>query len=147
MVIWNSFKSLIKQCFKDRNIQQCSAEMTAWRPYLMFLVSGLLTLVRLWLSTLNFSSTMLVYMDRSLLISDVIFKMATWLPYWIFVSGRCRWHGFRSITWGCFGISVLKVMWLSFVTVGRSLYWFSTMMRSKWPPGGHIECFGFQTVT
>ena len=45
-----------------------------------------LTLVWLWISTSNFSGTILMYMSRSLLIfSNVIFKMAAWWPYWIFL--------------------------------------------------------------
>ena len=56
-------------------------KMAAWRPYWIFLVSGL-TLLWLWISTLNFGGTILMYMGRSLLIfSKVIFKMATWQPY------------------------------------------------------------------
>ena len=44
-----------------------------------------LTLVWLWISTANFSGTILIYMGRSLIIfSDVTFKMASWRPYWIF---------------------------------------------------------------
>ena len=50
-----------------------------------FLVSRLLTLLWLWILTPNFSGTILMYMGRSLMIfSSVIFKMATWRPYWIF---------------------------------------------------------------
>ena len=50
-----------------------------------FLGFQTLTLISLWISTPNFSGTILMYMGRSLLIfSDVNFKMAAWRPYWIF---------------------------------------------------------------
>ena len=64
-----------------------------------------LTLVWLWISTPNFSCTMLMYMSKSLLIfSDVNFKMAAWRPYWIFwfpdsnfssalnINSKLQWH-------------------------------------------------------
>ena len=60
-------------------------KMAGWWPYWIFLVSGLITLVWLWISSPNFSSKLLVYMERSLSIfSNVTFKMAAWQPYWIF---------------------------------------------------------------
>ena len=31
--------------------------------------------------------------------------------------------------------------------VWKEAYWFSDMSLSKWPPGGHIGIFGFQTLT
>ena len=85
-----------------------------------FLVSRLLILVWPWISTPNLSGTILMYMCRGLLIfSNVNFKMAARWPYWIFfVSG----------------------LWVG-------AYWFSETSLSKWPPGGHIGYFGFQTLT
>ena len=65
-----------------------------WPPggHFGFFSFGSLTLiVRLWISSPNFNITLLVYMDRRLLIfNDVTFKMATWQPYKIFC--------FRTIT-------------------------------------------------
>ena len=93
-----------------------------------------LTLVWLWISTWNFSSTLLVYIGRSLSIfSDVTFKMAAWWPYWIFV---CRRHGFRSVTQICFGISISNFMCMLFLAIGRSLSIFSdvTFKMAAWRP-------------
>ena len=64
-----------------------------------------LTLVWLWISTTNFSGTILMYMCRSLLIfSNVNFKMAARQPYWNFwfpdsdfslalnINCKLKWH-------------------------------------------------------
>ena len=59
--------------------------------------------------------------------------MAAWRPNWFFVSGLCRWHGFRSITRVCFGTSVSNFMCMWFVAVGSSLLIF-------WRPYG-TSCF------
>ena len=105
--------------------------ISKWPPggHVIFLVSGLLTLVWLWISTPNFSGTVIMYMGSSLLIfSNVNFKMATWQPYWIVwfsVSGLCRQHGFGSVNQFCFGISVSNFMCMSFVAVGNSLMIYS----------------------
>ena len=49
------------------------------------------TLVWLWISTPNFSGTILLYMDRSpSIFSDVNFKMAAWQPYRIFWFADCN---------------------------------------------------------
>ena len=61
--------------------------ISKWPPggHIGFFGFRTLTLVWLWISTPNFSCTVLMYMGRSLLIfSDVDFKMAAWQPYWIF---------------------------------------------------------------
>ena len=58
-----------------------TSKMAAWRPYWIFGFRTL-TLLWLWITTSNFSGTILMYMGRSLLIfSNVIFKMAAWRPY------------------------------------------------------------------
>ena len=61
-----------------------SARLPVW-PYgghIGFFGFRTLTLLWLWISTSNFSGTILMYMGRSLLIfSNVIFKMAAWRPY------------------------------------------------------------------
>ena len=96
-----------------------------------------LTLLWLWISTSNFRGTILMYMGRSLLIfSNVIFKMAAWRPYWIFVSGLCRWHGFWSVSQVCFGISIPNFICVLMVVIGRSLLTFSDVtfkMAAWWP--------------
>ena len=61
-----------------------------WPPggHIGFFSFRILTLVWLWISSPNFSSKLLVCMERSLLIfSNVTFKMAAWLPHWILTSG------------------------------------------------------------
>ena len=37
------------------------------------------------------------------------------------VSGPCRWHGFRSVSQVCFGISISNVICMLMVVIGRSL--------------------------
>ena len=113
-------------------------KMAARLPYWIFLVSGL-TLVWLWISTPNFSGTILMYMGKSLLIFSDLLDFS--------VSG---WHGFGSVTQVCFGISVSNFMCMSFVAVGRSLtivsyvafkmavLWFWTMFNCN-PPIAHCH--------
>ena len=58
--------------------------LSKWPPggHIGFFGFRTLTLLWLWISTSNFSGTILMYMGRSLLIfSNVIFKMAAWRPY------------------------------------------------------------------
>ena len=84
-----------------------------WNKVYLILSYQTLTLVWFWISTPNFSGTILMYMGRSLLIfSDVNFKMAAW-------------HAFSRVTQVYFGISVSNFMCMSFVAVGRSLVIFS----------------------
>ena len=64
-----------------------ATSLTKWPPGGHIGFFGFQTLTWVWLSgsTPNFSGTILLYMDRSLLIfSNVIFKMAAWRPYLIF---------------------------------------------------------------
>ena len=59
-------------------------KMAAWRPYWIFCFRTL-TLLWLWISTPNFSGTIIMYMGRSpLIFFDVILKMGAWQPYWDF---------------------------------------------------------------
>ena len=61
--------------------------ISKWQPggHIGFFGFWTLSLVWLWISTPNFSGTVLIYMARSLLIfSGVNFKMAAWQPYWTF---------------------------------------------------------------
>ena len=58
--------------------------LSKWPPggHIGFFGFRTLTLLWLWISTSNFSGTILMYMGRSLVIfSNVIFKMAAWRPY------------------------------------------------------------------
>ena len=58
-----------------------------WPPdsHIGFFSFRILTLVWHWISSPNFSSKLLVCMERNMLIfSNVTFKMAAWRPYWIF---------------------------------------------------------------
>ena len=102
-----------------------------------FLVSRL-TLLWLWISTPNFSSKVLMYMGKSLLIFSVYTSQHTYFSYLRLSFINCvqflngclvaildfsvsGWHGFGSVTQVCFGISVSNCMCMSFVAVGRSL--------------------------
>ena len=70
-----------------------ATSLSKWPPgsHIGFLGFQTLTLVWLWISTPNFSSTLLMHMGRSLLIfSGVNFKMAAWQPYWIFLFPDCN---------------------------------------------------------
>ena len=61
--------------------------LSKWLPgsHIGFLGFQTLTLIWLWISTPNFSGTILMYMGMNLLIfSYVIFKMAVWQPYLLF---------------------------------------------------------------
>ena len=111
---------------------------TSWLPggHIGFFGFRTLTLLWLWISTPNFSSTMLMHIGRSLLIfSYVIFKMAAWWPYWIFsVSGLGRRHGCQRVSQVCFGISISNFICLLMVVIGRSLLIFSdvTLKMAAW---------------
>ena len=89
------------------------------------------------ISISNFICMLMVVIGRCLLIfSDVTFKMAAWWPYWIFwfpdsnfsltlnINSKLKWHN---------------------TYVGA--YWFSAMLISKWPPGGHIGFVCFRALT
>ena len=62
------------------------------------------------------------------------------------VSGLCRWHGFRSVTKVCFGISVSNSKCMSFVAMDSSPIIFTKKSLTKWP-GDRIGFFGFRTLT
>ena len=52
------------------------------------------------------------------------------------VSGLCRWHGFRSVSQVCFGISISNFICILMVVIGRSLLIFSDVifkMAAWWP--------------
>ena len=72
--------------------------------------------------------------------------MAAILDFSVF--GLCRWQGFRDVSQVCFGISISNFICMLMVVIGKLIaYWFSARSLSKWPPGGHIGFFGFQTLT
>ena len=60
------------------------------------------------------------------------------------VSGLCWWHSFQSVTQVCFEISISNFICMA---MGRSLFVFSNVTKSKWPPGGHLWFSGFRTIT
>ena len=49
------------------------------------------------------------------------------------VSGLCRWHGFRSITRVCFGISI-EITYACSLWLWTEAYIFSAVLLSKWRP-------------
>ena len=52
------------------------------------------------------------------------------------VSGLCRWHGFRSVSQVCFGVSISNFICMLMVIIGRSLLIFSDVtfkMAAWWP--------------
>ena len=87
----------------------------------------------------NFICILMVVIGRSLLnFSDIIFKMAVWQPYWIFrfLDSQTRWHGFRSVSQVCFGISISNFICMLMVVIGWSLLIFSNVtfkMAAWWP--------------
>ena len=101
--------------------------ISKWPPgsHIGFLGFRTATLVWLWISTANWSGTILIYMGRSLLsFSDVTFKMAAWRPYWILEYQ-------------------LQTSVAKYLCIWVRAYWFSVTSFSKWLPDGHIRFFGF----
>ena len=95
-----------------------------------------LTLVWHWISTQNFSGTILMYMCRGLLIfSNVNFKMAARRPFFLFPD--CN-----------FSLAFeyqLQTSVVQYLCIWVRAYWFSVTSFSKWLPVGHIRSFGFCT--
>ena len=90
--------------------------LTIWLPggHIRFFGFQTLTLVWLWILSPNFSVTILMIMERSLLIfSNVNFKTAAWQPYWIF--------GFRTLTLVWLWISTPNFSGTILMHMGRSL--------------------------
>ena len=113
-------------------------KMAAWRPYWKFFGFRTLTLLWLWISTSNFSGTILMYMGRSLLIFQQRHfqngRRAAILDF--SVSGLCRWQGFRDVSQVCFGISISNFICMLMVVIGKSLLVFSEVtfkMAAWWP--------------
>ena len=97
--------------------------------------------VSLGISISNFICMLMVAIGRSLLIfSDVIFKMAAWRPYWIF------WFLDSDFTLAL-NINFKLQRHNTYIYIWVRACWFSATLFSKWPPGGHIGFFGFQTLT
>ena len=108
--------------------------LSKWPPggHIGFFGFRTLTLLWLWISTSNFSGTILMYKGRSLLIfSDVTFKMAAWRPYWIFWFPDKLYFGFEY---------QLQTSVAKYLCIWVRAYWFSVTSFSKWLPGGHITC-------
>ena len=109
-----------------------------------FLLSGL-TLVWLWISTPNFSTTLLASMGRNLLIlSDVRFEMAAWCPFRIFGLSDLKWSLGGHI--GFFPNLILIWLWKStpdFISTlaaspGRSLLILSDIHLWSTPLSGRV---------
>ena len=82
----------------------------------------------------------MVVIDRSLLFfSDVTFKMAAWQPYWISWFPDCNFSLALNIN--------SKLQWHNTYVYGYEPVDFQRRLFKKWPPGGHIGFFGFQTLT
>ena len=117
---WSNLKDLVKIW-----------SLSKWLPggHIGFFGFQSLTFVWLWISTPNFSGTILMYMGRSLLIfSYIIFKMAAWRAMFDFsVFGHSGRHGFRSISQVCFGISISNFICMLMVVIDRSLLIFSDL--------------------
>ena len=120
-----------------------TSKMTAWQPC-FFVCYRTRTLVWLWISTPNFSSTILVYMRRTLLIfSDVTFKMAAWWPYRLFGYHTLTFVRLWISTPNCSSSAMLVWLWILipnvsstlFVSVGRNLLILSYIQL--WPPVAH----------
>ena len=81
-----------------------------------------------------------MYMCRSILIfSNVNFKMAARQPYWNFWFPDSNFS--LALNINC------KLKWHNSLYICVEAYWFSVTSLSKWPPGGHIGFFCFQTLT
>ena len=91
------------------------------------------------ISISNFICMLMVVIGRSLLIfNDVTFKMTAWQPFWI------SWFPDSNFS---LGLNInSKLQWHN-TYIWEGAYWFSATLISKWPPGGHIVCFGFRTLT
>ena len=122
-------------------------KMAAWRPYWFFrfldseggMVSGVLSQVCFRVSILNFICILMVVIGKSILIfSDFTSKMAAWRPFCIF--------GFQTLTFVWLWKSTPNYSGTVLMYMDRT-YWFTAMLKSKWPPGSHIDFFGFQTLT
>ena len=93
------------------------------------------------ISISNFICMLMVAIGRSLLIfSDVTFKMAAWRPYWIF------WFPDSNFTLAL-NINFKLQRHNTYVYGLEPFDFIITTSFSKWPPGGHIGFFGFQTLT
>ena len=112
-----------------------------------FLVSRLLTLVWLWVSTPNFSGTILfcIWVEAYWFSAVLISKWPSGGHIGFWVSGLCRRHGFRSVSQVCFGISISN--FICMLLVGKGLLIFSdvTFKMAAWWSYGIF--FGFQTLT
>ena len=114
--------------------------LSKWPPggHIGFFGFRTLTLLWLWISTSNFSGTILMYMGRSLLIFQQRHfqngRLEAILDF--SVSGLCRWQGFRDVSQVCFGISISNFICMLMVVIGKSLLIFSEVtskMAAWWP--------------
>ena len=125
--------------------------LSKWPPgdHIEFFCFRTLTLVWLWISTPNFSGTILMYMGRNLLLfSDVILKMAAWQPYCFFFRFLDSVGGMVSGVLVKFALEFqFQISYAYWWWSWARAYWFSATSLSKWLPGSHFAFFGFQTLT
>ena len=125
--------------------------LSKWPPggHIVFWGFRTLTWVWLWISTPNFSGTILCIRV------GIYWFSATWFSKCLpgghidfSVSGLCRWHGFGGVIQVCFGISVSNFMCMSFVAVGKSLRIFSyvAFKMAVWSPYCFVFCFWTLTL-
>ena len=114
--------------------------LSKWPPggHIGFFGFRTLTLLWLWLSTSNFSSTILMYMGRSLFdFQQRHFqngRLAAILDF--SVSGLYRWQGFRDVSQVFFGIIISNFICMLMMVIGKSLLIFSEVtfkMAAWWP--------------
>ena len=146
---WHGFRSVTFNVISVSNFFACRLWLWAeaywllamlfskWLPggHIDFFSFESPTLTRLWISSPNFNRTLLVYMNRRLLIfNDVTFKMAAWHPYLIFC--------FRTITVIWLWISDPNFISTFPMCMGRSLSIISdaTFKMAAWQP---YWIFGF----
>ena len=89
------------------------------------------------ISSPNFTGTSLVCMCRSLFFLQCHFqnsRLAAILHF--LVSGLGSWHGFRSVTRVCFGISISNFICMLFVAMDKSLlnFRYVTVKMAAWRP-------------
>ena len=118
--------------------------LSKWPPggHIGFFGFWTLILLWLWISTSNFSGTIVMFMGRSLLNNSIDFqqrhfqngRLAAILNF--SVSGLCRWQGFRDVSQVCFEISISNFICMLMVVIGKSLLIFSDVtfkMAAWWP--------------
>ena len=137
-----SISNFICMLFVAMGRSQCifsdvTFKMAAWQPYWMFWFPDSNFILALNIkSKLQWHITC-VYGKKPIDFQQCHFQKGRLAAILEFsVCGLCGWHGFRSITWVCFGISISNFMCMLFAAMGRSLFIFSDVtftMAAWWP--------------